>query len=119
MGLVWICLVLVERASYSCDANQEAERHGPFASENDLPIARRIRDFAPNLDGAVTLVACDGDKKFGKGFDHTSPPLVDVMIPDIEDHEDAGLPRSPRDRRALSGGFFSQAALRSLEIDAR
>ena len=119
MGLVWICLVLVERASDSCDANQKTERHGLFTAEDDPVVVQRVEDFEPNLDGAVTLVVCDGDTKFGSGAEHTSPPLVDLIIPDIEDHDDAEQLRSPGDRRALSGGFFRQAALHSLEIDAR
>ena len=114
MGLVWICLVLVERAAFSCDANPETERHGLFASEDDLALAQRVQHVERNLDGAVTLVVCDGDTKFGRDAEHTSPPLADVIIPEIEDHDDAGLPRSPGDRAALDGGFFRQAALHSL-----
>ena len=110
MGLVWICLVLVERASDSCDANQKTERHGLFTAEDDPVLVQRVEDFEPNLDGAVTLVVCDGDTKFGSGAKY-------VIDSDIEDHDDAEQPRSPGDRRALNGGFFRQAARDSLEIN--
>ena len=117
MGLVWICLVLVERASDSCDANRETERHGLFTAEDDPVLAQRVQHLEGNSDGAVRFVVCDGDTKFGSGAKQSSPPLLYVINSDIKDHDDAEQPRSPGDRRALNGGFFRQAARDSLEIN--
>jgi hypothetical protein len=66
------------------------------------------------LDGAVALVVCDGDTKFGSGAEHSSPSLVYLINSDIEDHDDTEQPRSPGDRASLNGGFFRQSALDSL-----
>src|SRR5215475_12393814 len=80
MGLVWICLVLVERASYSCDADRETERHGLFASEDDLAPVQRVQHFQHNFDGALALAMCDEDADFRIGTLHNSLPLSDVII---------------------------------------